>query len=262
MPSTASTTRTPNGAVGVERPDDGERPLAAGEVRGQRLHVRRGHRPDPVERLVQPGVLAVHQLGLAEPRHPRAGVLQPEHQPAGQLAVRPRQLLGRRRRRRPAAPARPTSSVDDLVDLGRRAAGVEPEVAGVGVARTRTSTPSTPARASRGSPGTAATLMPPPSTALSTDIVNRRGSVAVSDGRPEDDVAPARSAGARRSGATSPSRQPAGGRLAGGRRRRGSGGPRGVQRPAGPSPGARRPARTPASWSTPPAAVTTRPGGR
>ena len=73
---------------------------------------------DPRQHLVDAEQLAVDQLGLAEPAHPRAGVLQAEHQPAAQLALAALELLvgdaagattARAARGRSPAPRRPCS---------------------------------------------------------------------------------------------------------------------------------------------------------
>ena len=58
------------------------------------------------QHLVDGEQLAVDQLGLADPAHPRAGVLQAEHQRPAQLALAALELLGGDARRRRPCPAR------------------------------------------------------------------------------------------------------------------------------------------------------------
>ncbi len=97
---------------------------------------------------------AVDELGPAEPGHPGAAVLQAEHEPAADLALRPGQLvladavLGQLLQARPAAagpPRRPCPARSRRTGRTSRSRS----------SRTRTSRPSRPARGARGSPGTA-----------------------------------------------------------------------------------------------------------
>ena len=80
-----------------------------------------GHRVDPGEQLVHRQQLAVEQLALAQPAHPRAGVLQAEHERALDHALAPGHLvlgeavgghpgqLGAGQRRAPRRPCRARS---------------------------------------------------------------------------------------------------------------------------------------------------------
>ena len=87
---------------------------------------------DAVHHLVDAEQLVVDELGLADPRHPGAGVLEAEHQAAAQLALAAGQLLvGDAVRGDRASSVRTTA--EHLVELVRQAADRDPDQAGVGV---------------------------------------------------------------------------------------------------------------------------------
>ena len=141
--------------------------------------------------------LAVDQLGLADAAHPRAGVLEAEHERAAQLALAALELLGgdagsrrpcRARRGRSPGPRRPCAGRSRR---RRRTARCRRTARG-------SCRPSRRGRASRGPPGTAASDMPPPSAALSTPSAKRRSSVRRDAGAAEHDVGLLGRAGARR----------------------------------------------------------------
>ena len=96
------------------------------------LNLLGGHATDTLERLGLAEQLPVHQLGLAEPVHPGTGVLQAEHEPAGQLPDTALQLRGRDGLLRDAVPAFGEQG-QHLVDVLRGAPGVQAEQAGVRV---------------------------------------------------------------------------------------------------------------------------------
>src|SRR5215475_12014276 len=73
----------------LERADHRQAPRAAEQVGGNLPDIVRGDGIDPGEQLVHAEHLAVYQLRLADPAHPAAGVLQPEHQAALDLALPP-----------------------------------------------------------------------------------------------------------------------------------------------------------------------------
>ena len=87
---------------------------------------------DAVDHLVDAEQLVVDELGLADARHPRAGVLQAEHQAALELALAARELLvGDAARPRPWRARRgPTRARRRLAG---QAADRDPDQAGVGV---------------------------------------------------------------------------------------------------------------------------------
>src|SRR5215211_5019666 len=63
----------------VEGPDDAQRHRLAQQLGGYRTDVVHGDRVDLGEQLVDLEHVTVEQLALADPAHPGAGVLQPEH---------------------------------------------------------------------------------------------------------------------------------------------------------------------------------------
>ena len=144
-------------------------------------------RVDARQHLVDAEQLVVDQLGLAEAGHPRAGVLEPEHQPTAQLALAAGQLLvgdavggdlgqlgaddRQHRRRACSAGSRPRPRP------GRRRRG--------GWRRRR---PSRPARGFSRTSWNSRLDVPPPSAALSTPRAKRRSSERVSPSHAEHDV--------------------------------------------------------------------------
>ena len=75
-------------------PDDGQAGVAGEQVGGDRAHLLLVDGVQPGQHLAHRQVLAVGQLALAQPAHPRAGVLQAEHQAALELAAAAGHLLG------------------------------------------------------------------------------------------------------------------------------------------------------------------------
>src|SRR3954471_4388851 len=78
-------------AVGAH---DGQAGLAGEQVGADRPHLLLVDRVEPAEDLAHRQVLTVRQLALAEPAHPGAGVLEPQHDPALELAAAAGDLLG------------------------------------------------------------------------------------------------------------------------------------------------------------------------
>src|SRR4051812_24556755 len=75
----------------IERSDGCQRERSVEDVGGHRAHVVQRHGFDVGEHLVDAQQLALHELALAEPAHPRAGVLQSENQRTAQLTLASRQ---------------------------------------------------------------------------------------------------------------------------------------------------------------------------
>src|SRR4051794_6775178 len=78
----------------VERTDCRQRERPLEDVGRDGPHVVEGHRLDVAKDLVDTEQLALHQLALAEPAHPRTGVFQAEHQGTAQLALAACELVG------------------------------------------------------------------------------------------------------------------------------------------------------------------------
>src|SRR3954454_15601370 len=116
----------------VERPDNRQRHRSYEQLRGDPPDCFRAHLVHPREYVVHREQLVVEHSPLARAAHPRAGVLQPEHDGALEHALAPLDLfLGD-----PVAGHAGellAGQRQHLVDLARLASRVHPEKAGVGV---------------------------------------------------------------------------------------------------------------------------------
>ena len=123
---------------------------------------------DPVEALGDRALVAVVELGAPDPVHPRRRVLQPEHQPAAQVALRADDLGGRQPVRRDLG-EHVADDRDDLLQPLRRAPRVHAE------ARRRRRSDTDDEYTEYASPRCSRTcwnsreLGPPPSAVLSTE---------------------------------------------------------------------------------------------
>src|SRR3954454_12164257 len=121
-------------AVVVVGADDGERRRAAQQVEREHLHVVDGHRIDVAEDLVDGHHLAIDELGLPEPDHPRPGVLETQDEAATHLPLASVELL-----RAVAAAGRHrqllTAQLEHLARAVGMTAGIDAEHSGVGVVR-------------------------------------------------------------------------------------------------------------------------------
>src|SRR4051812_4307333 len=84
-----------SGDVLAERPEDRRRHRFVEDAPSDPRRVLDGHRVDPPQHLAHAQDLAVPDLGLAEPRHPPARVLEPEHERTLHVALRAVELVGR-----------------------------------------------------------------------------------------------------------------------------------------------------------------------
>ena len=116
----------------VEGPDHRRGERLGEQLAGERGDVLRRDGGDPVEALADRALVAVVELGAADPVHPRRRVLQPQHQPTAQVALRAGDL-GRGQPVRRDLGEDGADDRDDLLQPLRRAPGVHAERARVGV---------------------------------------------------------------------------------------------------------------------------------
>src|SRR6478609_6757814 len=124
--------RPAGGRSVAERADAHDRARPRRELARELADVVGGHGPDRVERLLEAQELAVDELRLAEAAHARARVLEAEDEAARELADAAVQLGLRDAVVREAVELA-VQERGDLVDLRRRAAGVEAERADAAV---------------------------------------------------------------------------------------------------------------------------------
>src|SRR4051812_38104312 len=121
-------------AVVVVRTDHGKCRRAAQLVEREHLHVVDGHRVDVAQDLVDGHQLAIDELGLSEPAHPRPGVLETEHETATHLTLAAVELLHADAAGGGCGELL-AAELEHLTRAVGMAAGVDAEHSGVGVVR-------------------------------------------------------------------------------------------------------------------------------
>src|SRR4051812_9597170 len=118
----------------AERPEDRRRHRLGEDAPSDPRRILDGHRVDPAQDLAHAQDLAVTDLGLAEPRHPPAPILEPEHEGALHMPLRTLELVRREPVLRDVLDLT-SDDRDDLPGLRRRRPGVRAEHPGLGVLR-------------------------------------------------------------------------------------------------------------------------------